>query len=274
MKVFIVGLGLIGASYALKLSHDGFEVYGYDHDERVMNQAKEDGIIESNSSLDHLSHVDLIIIALYPNATIEFLKAMHHKFKENQTITDVCGVKTSLIKNIETFYPSNLSYLTHHPMAGKEKVGYDYKEGSLFKNANLIICETRHTKDKDHERLKHLSEALEFGNVTYLSKEAHDEFIAYTSQLTHVMASALINASPSDKTIHATGDSFKDLTRIANINETLWSELFLDNQDALVKMIEGFESNLKAIKDAIINHDQPTLKQLLLKGKKGRAKYE
>lgn len=274
MTIFIVGLGLIGASYADKLSLKGYTVYGYDLDTQILDTAIKARIIAPDSNLEKIQDADLIITALYPKATIAFLKAHFHLFNESQTITDVCGIKEALLQEIDTFYPESLRYLTHHPMAGKETPGIAFKDPNMFQGANVIVCESHHTKPGDQKRMRTLIEALGFGNVAYLTPREHDQFVAYTSQLTHALAAALINSNPTKATRVATGDSFKDLTRIANINAPLWVELFKGNKKALLNTINGFEDALSTIKNAIENDDDAALEKTLLEAKKGRVSYE
>ena len=274
MKIFIVGLGLIGASYAEGLKEKGHRVYGYDQDKTTMAKAKVQNIIEKDTSINDIETADLVIIALYPEATIAFLKAHQHRFNKSQTLSDVCGIKTWLLTEIERFLPAQLNYTSHHPMAGKETPGFDAKDKTLFKDANFLIVKTAKTHKRDLERLEHIANDLNFGQISLLTPQKHDALIAYTSQLTHVMASSLILSSKDDDAIKATGNSFRDLTRIAKIHPPLWSELFLNNKTPLLQAISQFKQALSEIESLLERDDEAGLKQFLKNAKKRREFYD
>ena len=274
MNIFLVGLGLIGASYAQGLKKTEHKIFGYDQDETILKQAKQDGLIEKDSSLNDIKKADLVIIALYPKHIPLFLRQHRHLFNPKQTLTDVCGIKTWLLKEIETCLPANLHYTSHHPMAGKEISGYDAKDYTIFENANFIIVKTAQTRKDDILRLKQLATDLKFKDPSIMPAQKHDELIAYTSQLTHVIACSLTIGSNEENLNEATGNSYQDLTRIAKINADLWSELFLNNQGALLKAITDFKTALNTLETAIDNEDTTALKRLLNKAKKRRDAYD
>ena len=274
MNVFIVGLGLIGASYAEKLSKGHFTVFGYDHDETVMQKAKDANIIHNTSDLYAYEKADLIISALYPDATLQFFKQHGARFKATQTLTDVAGVKTALLKAIDSTLPANIGYLSHHPMAGKAVPGFDAKEANLFKGMHFLIIKSNRSRAIDHKRIHTLANALEVGFVSTMSAKEHDTRIAFTSQLTHVLATTLMHSEPALDTTKSTGDSFRDLTRIANINAPLWAELFTQNEACLTEAIERFELALKTIKKAIKDCDMETLHAFLKLAKARRKAYD
>lgn len=274
MNVFIVGLGLIGASYAEKLSQANFTVYGYDHDEQVMQKAKENHIIDPSSTLDSMDDAELVIAALYPKAALTFFKTHALRFTPTQTLSDVSGIKTELLEAIDACLPSSIGYLSHHPMAGKEHPGIDARDPNLFKGMNFLIVEGKRSRDVDYKHIRLLADALEVGTVSTMNAHDHDTRIAFTSQLTHVLAASLMHSEPALDTKTATGDSFRDLTRIANINAVLWSELFIDNAQALNIAIERFETALKTLKDAINDNKKETLEKLLNEAKVRRQAYD
>ena len=274
MNVFIVGLGLIGASYAEGLIKKGYKVYGYDHNPEVFQSAITYGLIEADSSLERLRDVELIILALYPKDNVLFVKKYHTLFNETQFITDVSGTKVDVVGEIESILDEKIAYTSHHPMAGKETKGIESRDHRIFKGANFLIVKTKRTKEHDEKILKKLAFDLGFKHTISVSPKEHDELIAFTSQLTHILAVGLVNSDSFEHTKFATGDSYRDLTRIAKINETLWSELFLENKEALIERINAFQNQVDDLKSMIINDDKKGLQKSLKKAKEKRESFD
>ena len=264
MKVLIVGLGLIGGAYAYRLKNKGYTVYATDLNLESIEYAKEHSYIDdgSTNALDFINDVDMIILSIYPQAILEFLKKNAKYFKENQIITDVCGVKSSFV--IEATKLSKPAiYCSHHPMAGREKSGVKFSKECKFEGANFLITPTSDTAYKTVEVLKQLGTDLGFKRITAMDIYEHDKMIGFTSQLAHAIAVSLVNSDNNpDNTKNYIGDSYRDLTRIAMINDTLWSELFLENKENLINHIENFEKNLDELKVALKNDDKKTLEAL------------
>lgn len=274
MKIFIVGLGIIGASYAEGLHQKGHQIYAYNRSERPITEGIKEGFIEKDNALDKLTACDLVVLALYPKHNIEFVKNNVHLFSPGQIITDVSGTKVWMMSEIESILPKGISYTSHHPMAGKETSGYDSKDYKMFKNANFIIVPSPRSEKRDEEVLRLIANNLNFGKITVVPAQTHDELIAFTSQLTHVLAVTLMQSDRLKETKEATGDSFRDLTRIAKINETMWSELFLENKEALVGKINDFMEELKYIKELILCEDKETLMKYLKEAKEKRKDFD
>lgn len=274
MKIFIVGLGLIGASYALGLKKAGHQIYAYNRTSEILTKAIDEGIIENDNDISHLSSADLIILGLYPKHNIEFLNHHHHFLRKNQVITDVSGTKAWMIPQIEKILPDDVSYTSHHPMAGKEVSGYNAKDENMFNGANFIIVKSRKSLEKDENILRLIAKELKFGKITVTTPEKHDELIAFTSQLTHAIAVSLVHSDHLEETPQATGDSYRDLTRIAKINETMWTELFLENKEALLKKIADFELELDNLKAMIKNHDKSKIELYLKQAKEKRKTFD
>ena len=273
MKIFIVGLGLMGASYAQKLHQIGHEVFGYDINKDVMSKALEEGFISFESDLSKLMTVDVIILALYPNDNIDFIKAHQHLFNSGAFLTDISGIKKISVSLIESILREDIRYISHHPMAGRAKKGFDGKDPDMFLNNQAIIIESKRASLKDYELLENLIKSLGFKHLKRLNPEEHDEAIAYTSQLTHIIASALMDGF-SDSYLGTTGDSFRDLTRIANINETLWTELYLNNKEALIKALNTFQHHLDLLKHSIEDDDSKTIEKILKRSRLKREAFE
>lgn len=274
-KVLIVGLGLIGGSYALGLSNKGYEVYGVDTDKDTIKFALENNYIKegSNNPSDYISKADLIIIGLYPKMILEFIEKYNHLFNEKQIITDVCGVKTSFVETAIKMC-NKAEYISHHPMAGKEKSGILYANTEMFKKANFLICPTKDNTESAINIIKQIGIDLEFGKISVMDPLKHDNMIGYTSQLTHAIAVSLVNADKEHDTKDYIGDSYRDLTRIAKINENLWSELFFENKDILISKINDFEEQLDLLKDALNNNDIESLKKIFISSNKKRKEME
>ncbi|PKK94334.1 MAG: prephenate dehydrogenase/arogenate dehydrogenase family protein [Tenericutes bacterium HGW-Tenericutes-6] len=274
MKVMIVGLGLMGGSYAEGLKQKGYDVYGLDLNEAVFEKAKAIGLIHKMSSLEMISKMDLVILALYPKDNVSFLKRNIEFFNEKQLLTDISGTKAWMMHEIDAILKPNMRYLSHHPMAGRETSGFDHRDETMFKGANAIIVLDNQSSKKDMEMLRKVLNDLEFGKITVTDPKTHDDFIAYTSQLTHILAVALVNGHEDNDVKDATGDSYRDLTRIAKINETMWTELFLENKDALLSKIDQFKQALNDLEVAIKEENALSLKEMLKKAKEKRKTFD
>ncbi|NFR86930.1 MULTISPECIES: prephenate dehydrogenase [unclassified Clostridium] len=274
MKVVIVGLGVIGGSFAMALKDAGYkDVYGIDNDKETLLKAEKlnlirRGYIDGN---EILKDADLIIISIYPKLVKDFIKNNIDNFKYGAVITDATGIKKMFINDIVNILPSNIDFVFGHPMAGREKKGIDFASSDVFKGANYILTPTSKNKEENLKLVENLAYEIGFKRVKRISPEFHDEMIGFTSQLPHSLAVALVNSDLEGRdTGSFIGDSYRDLTRIANINEDLWSELFLGNKENLLKSIESFECELDKIKDAIKNDDKESLKKLFIKSTKRR----
>ncbi len=254
MKIFIVGLGLIGASYAEGLSKK-HTIYAWNRTKERVDEAIEEGIVSSDNALSKLSEADIVILGLYPKHNIDFVHKHQSLFRAGQIVTDVSGTKQWMVPEIEKVLPEGVSYTSHHPMAGKETSGYAVKDAHIFNHANFIIVKSDRSLKKDEMVLKQIAADLHFGKVIIVDPKKHDALIAFTSQLTHVLAISLVNADRFDETKEATGDSYRDLTRIAKINAAMWSELFSENKTSLLKQIDIFQEELEHVKQ-MIKHDK------------------
>jgi Prephenate dehydrogenase len=275
MIITIVGLGVIGGSYAKALQGKGHIIYGIDSNQSSINQAKALGVIEDGGVSDKhfIGQSDLVIICLYPELTIEFIKK--HKFKKGSIITDVSGIKEFIMKEILTFLDEEVEFISGHPMAGREKRGFAYSSAEVFKGANYLLVPHKGNNKATILLMEDLIYSMGFKNVRYLSAEEHDVVIAFTSQLPHAIAVALINSSYEKYDIGSyIGDSYRDLTRIANINEELWSELFLKNKGNLIEWIGNFENQLALIKASLLEDNDEQLKRIFISSSKRREKLE
>lgn len=275
MKIGIVGLGLIGGSYAMGLSKKGHEVFGIDKSINTINYAISKGYIKDGTTDNYaiLSEMDLIILAIYPQSILKFLEKNNKYFNSNQVLTDVCGIKTSFVYKAAKLAGEAI-YLSHHPMAGKEKIGIEYADSNIFNGANYLITPIEGTPSSAIKLLETIANDLEFGRITVITPERHDKMIGFTSQLTHAIAVSLVNSDQDEETRSFIGDSYRDLTRIAMINERLWSELFLENKDELLNHIENFEAELDILKNALKTDDKEKLNELFKHSTIVRKKME
>ncbi|MBW6410843.1 prephenate dehydrogenase [Clostridium weizhouense] len=276
MRVVVVGLGVIGGSFAMALKECGYEdVYGIDVDRETLIKAKnlqliKDGFVDGK---EILKTADLVVISIYPKLVKQFIISNIDNFKDGAIITDATGIKKMFIQDIIDVLPENIDFIFGHPMAGREKKGIDFATNDVFKGANYILTPIKRNKEENLKLIESLAYKIGFKRVKRITPEYHDEMIGFTSQLPHALAVALINSDIEGRdTGSFIGDSYRDLTRIANINENLWSELFLGNKENLLKCIESFEIELDKLKDAIRDEDKESLKKLFIKSTKRREK--
>jgi prephenate dehydrogenase len=268
MSVAIAGLGVIGGSFALGLKSLGCDkVYGIDSDPGTLALARETGLIREGSTRagDILSRADLVVIALYPRLVPGFLRENLAAFRKNAVITDATGVKSALAGELEGILEGrpDLDFVLGHPMAGREKKGLAFASEVVFRGANYLICPREQNRPESLELVRDLALALGFARISFVSPAVHDAAIAYTSQLTHAMAVALMTSDEAGRdTGRFIGDSFRDLTRIAKMNEDLWSELFLENREHLLTAMERFSGELEKIRRALETGDAEALKAL------------
>ena len=268
MRILIVGLGVIGGGYAMALKKAGYtEVYGIDKNIDTLKKAEKLGIIKKGyiDEGEIIQDADIIVLAVYPNLVKDFIVRNISKFKDNAVITDVTGIKQLFIDDVISILPNNIDFVFAHPMAGREKKGIDYATNEVFKDANFIITVTEKNKDENIRLIEELAYKMGFKNIKRVSPKVHDEIIAFTSQLPHALAVALINSDIEGRdTGKFIGDSYRDLTRIANINESLWSQLLLGNKENLLKAIYNFQEELYKIKYYIENENKEKLEELFI----------
>lgn len=276
MRIVVVGLGVIGGSFTMALKEAGYDdVYGIDINEESLEKAKNLGLIKDGFTDGNgiIKSADFIIISLYPRLVKKFILDNKENFKDGAIITDATGIKKMFIDDIINILPENIDFVFGHPMAGREKKGIDFASSTVFKGANYILTPVARNKEENLKMIEDLVYKIGFKRVRRITPEYHDEMIGYTSQLPHSLAVALVNSDVEGReTGNFIGDSYRDLTRIANINEDLWSELFLGNKENLLKSIENFEIELDKIKYAIENDDKETLRELFIKSTKRREK--
>lgn len=264
--ILVVGLGLIGGSYAMALSKRGYTVFAVSKEQDDIDYAKEKGIIKDGSTevdSKFISNADIIIFALYPHIFVDWMKKYGQYISPGTLITDVTGVKGAVIDRINDFVPEGAEFIAAHPMAGKEVYGVQNADDGIFHDANFIIVPTRDNTPSAIEKCRLLGEILGFKTISYLNPKQHDEMVAFLSQLTHCIAVSLMCANGDPNLVNYTGDSFRDLTRIANINEEMWSELFLLNKQALLYEMDCYRVCFDKLYNAINDGDEQTIKSMM-----------
>ena len=276
-KILIVGLGVIGGGYAEALTKSGYSVTCITKEQKDIDYAIERGIIHTGTTLVDESIIkssDLIVFALYPTVFMEWMKNYAHLIKAGTLITDVTGVKCGVIEKIQELLPPGVEFISAHPMAGRERSGVEYADKNVFIGANYIVTPTEKNTPEAIEICKELGRILGFKKISVLSPERHDEMIAFLSQLTHCIAVSLMNCNSTPELERYTGDSFRDLTRIAKINENMWSELFIMNKDALIYEMDAFIKEFSAFRELIKNEDTQTMKEKMRASTKRRTLFD
>ena len=276
-KVLIVGLGMIGGSYAEKLSALGFEVGALARRQSTLDYALEHGLIahgQTEVTRDYVSQFDLVVSALYPKAFLAWVEKYQDFLRSGAVITDVTGVKRAVVPAVQGMLRPDLEFVPAHPMAGSERSGVEYANCGVFSGANFIITPTERNTPEGIELIRTLGCILGFRHIAMLSLEEHDEMIGFLSQLTHCIAVTLMTCKESENLAEYTGDSFRDLTRIARINEHMWTELFLDNKDELLAQMDLFLGQFIRLRDALSGGDTETMKEMMRLSTARRAAFD
>lgn len=275
-NILIVGLGLIGGSYALGLSKQGYQVNAIDIDQASIEYALDNNLIKKGSWQNDeqlIREADLIIMALYPLTMIKWINDNQIYFKKDVLITDVSGVKSKIVATIQNLLTKG-SFIASHPMAGKEVSGAKNSDDTIFYKANFIITPTIKNNQEEIAEIKQLAQILNFKQIVTLSCEKHDEMIGFLSQLTHVIAMSLMNCREIEHLSSYTGDSFRDLVRIAKINEEMWSELFLLNKDKLLNEIDNFILEMQNFRKYLADEDVEKIKSSMIESTKRKVLFD
>lgn len=273
MNIGIIGLGLIGGSLAKSIkAQTAHSVFGIDLDNETMTLARLCGAIDGVLDKDTVSGCDLLFLALSPQAAIDWVKDNAKEISKSATVIDMCGVKRVVCKELSAVAEENgFAYIGGHPMAGKERGGFVNSSDDLFNGASMILTPDEKTDIAMLEQLKAFFTDLGFSNITFTTPEEHDSIIAYTSQLAHITSSAYVKSPTAQMRRGFSAGSFKDMTRVARLDEVMWTELFLDNADHLSRELEGLIEHLNEYLAALKSGDADTLRQLLKDGKEKKS---
>ncbi|MBR6807270.1 MAG: prephenate dehydrogenase/arogenate dehydrogenase family protein [Clostridia bacterium] len=276
-KILIVGLGLLGGSYAKALRRFGFHISAITKEQSSIDYALREGIIDEGSTeLDEglIGEADLVIFALYPHVFVEWIAENQKLLKSGALITDVTGVKGSIVYKIQDMLRDDVEFIAAHPMAGREVSGVENSTEKMFFGANYIVTPTEKNTPEAVSTCLELGRLLGFSNVTTLSPEEHDEMIGFLSQLTHCIAITLMTCNDKENMEKFTGDSFRDLTRIARINDVMWSELFVANKDALLRQMDMFAEKFSSLRNMLESEDIDGMREMMRHSTSRRALFD
>ena len=276
-KILIVGLGLLGGSYAQSLTRQGYYVTAITRKQSTIDYAVEHDLITKGSAFvdpELIKEANLIVFALYPHVFVEWIKQNGHLIQPKTVITDVTGVKECIVYDIQAMLPDGVEFIAAHPMAGKETAGVEYADEKIFRNANYIVVPTEKNSLDTVELCGDLGETLGFREISVLSPKKHDQMIAFLSQLTHCIAVSLMCACDAPDLDRYTGDSFRDLTRIANINDEMWSELFLSNRETLLSEMDNYRESFEKLYNTIKNGDREEMREMMRLSTARRKKFD
>ena len=277
MKILIVGLGLIGGSYAEALSKKGYEVGAIDQKQEAIDFALHKGYIASGKTSvdkDYVGKFDIVVCALYPHAFVEWIEKYQNCLKSGAIVTDVTGVKGGVVCDVQNALRKDVEFIAAHPMAGRECSGVENAKAEIFEGANYIVVPTEKNTQEAIELCKDLGRELGFKHISELSVKQHDETVGFLSHLTHCIAVSLMVCKESGHLADYTGDSFRDLTRIAKINDEMWSELFLLNKDEIVEQMNLFEQHFGKLKECIQNDDREGIREMMRLSTKRRKVFD
>lgn len=265
-EILIVGLGVIGGGYARALTRQGYRVSCITKEQKDIDYAVAHGIIHSGYTEPRpeiLAAAELVVLALYPHTAVEWMRENQNFLRPGTLVTDVTGVKARFIREMQAFLRTDIEFISAHPMAGRESSGVEYSNDEVFRGANYIVVPTDRNTREGIAVCRRLGEILGFGRISELDAESHDRMIAFLSQLTHCIAVALMNCHQGAGLESYTGDSFRDLTRIAKINDEMWSELFLWNREALLAQMEVFEKTFDRLRGMLERGDREGMREMM-----------
>lgn len=274
MKIAIIGLGLIGGSLARTIKlHTDATVYGCDLDPMTIEQAELMGAIDAELTDDDLRQCDLTLVALYPSAIIEWIGAHAADFKPGALVIDCGGVKRVICEAVSPMAAGQAwRFIGGHPMAGREFSGFRYARDDLFDKASMILCPGGDEDLDVLQRARDFFLDIGFRRVQFTTPEVHDEMIAYTSQLAHIVSSAYVKCPLADRHRGFSAGSFADMTRVARLNEDMWTELFFDNREALLPVLEDLTERVAEYRDALRDGDRAEMKRLLREGRETKER--
>ena len=276
-KILIVGLGLLGGSYARILKRFGFHISAITKEQSSIDYALSEGFIDEGSTeLDEkiTGEADIVIFALYPHVFVEWIEKNQSLLKSGALITDVTGVKCSIVYKIQEILRTDVEFIAAHPMAGREVSGVENSTDKMFVGANFIVTPTDKNTQSAINTCMELGRLLGFSNVTTLSPEEHDEMIGFLSQLTHCIAITLMTCNDKENMEKFTGDSFRDLTRIARINDLMWSELFIENKEVLLNQMDIFINKFNELKSMLEKEDVDSMRKMMRHSTERRALFD
>jgi len=267
--VGIVGLGLIGGSLAKAYKRYGHKVYAFNRSPKVLERAIGEGVVNGELTKERLAECDLVLVCVYPAATLKYLEENGQYFGSKPIVMDCCGTKRVVVDDaLKIAEKYGFTYVGGHPMAGRQFSGYEYSFESMYDGAPMVIVPKDLSDEALIARVKELIAPAGFGRYSVTTASKHDQMIAFTSQLAHVVSNAYVKSPTSRSHKGFSAGSYKDLTRVAWLNPEMWAELFMDNKENLLFELNSIIDSLTQYKDAMVNDDLPGLIQLLDEGRK------
>ncbi len=275
MILGVVGLGLIGGSFAKAYAAAGETVFGFDTDKSVLDFALLSGVVKEKLTKENVGECDLLIIAVYPEAAAEYLNSVADNIGSKTVVIDACGTKRKVYDMcLPIAQKHGFTYLGGHPMAGTHQSGYKYARANLFHNAPMVIVPPDFGDIRLLDRVKELLSPAGFGSISVTTAEEHDKMIAFTSQMPHIISNAYIKSPTAESHKGFSAGSYKDLTRIAWLNPELWAQLFTENKDFLLEELDFFINSLEKYKAALENENFKELVALLDEGRRRKAEVD
>jgi len=265
-RFLIVGLGLLGGSYAKALKKQGCTVEAVTRSQDSIDYALEQGIVDGGAAFpdpDIIGRADVVVLALYPEVLLGWVKENQRYFKSGALITDVTGVKGCVVYDLQAMLRQDVEFIAAHPMAGRETLGVRNADDGIFRGANYIVTPTDKNTPQAIEACEQLGRMLGFARISRLSPQDHDRMIGFVSQLTHCIAVTLMTCNDIEHLERYTGDSFRDLTRIAKINDEMWSQLFLANRPALLEQMDQFSAQFQKLRDQLAAGDTQAMRDMM-----------
>ena len=273
-SVCIVGLGLLGGSYAMALSRKGHSVTAIDRDPAAIAYGLDRGLIQKGATADYaplLQAAGLVVLCLYPHSILPWLSENQNLLSPGCLLTDVCGVKGGIVEEAQALLRRDVEFVPAHPMAGRERGGFTASTDDLYVGASMILTPDKRTDMRLLETLKDFFLDLGFAGLTFSTPEEHDRIIAFTSQLAHIVSSAYVKSPEAQRRRGFSAGSFQDMTRVARLDEDMWTELFLDDEDFLTKELDELIGHLTDYRDALQSKDAQRLHDLLKEGREKKA---
>ena len=275
MTIGIVGLGLIGGSFARAYHAAGWQVFAHDVDASTLSFAQMAGAVDAPLSMDNLASCDLVLICVYPQAAVDYLRAAAPHIGKKPVVIDCCGTKRVVC---DACFPLakqyGFTYLGGHPMAGTHNSGFKYARENLYHGAPMVIVPPRYDDITLLQRVKDLLTPAGFGSISVTTADEHDAMIAFTSQLAHVVSNAYIKSPTAGSHKGFSAGSYKDMTRVAWLNPQMWAELFLENRDYLLHELDILAENLNRYSEALRKENLPELIQLLDEGRRRKEEVD
>lgn len=272
----VIGLGVMGGSFCARLKELGWRVYGFDLNSQSLKTARKKGWIDEGFAdfSQGLSDCEMLIFCIYPSLLKDWIAKWQNFFAPGTLLLEISGVKRAIMNPVQNILREDVELMAIHPMCGRESKGIEHADPRIFDHANFILIPEPGNTATAIVKVSALAKDLGCENISVLTPEEHDEMIAFLSQLTHVIAVSLMDTHENEHLVEYTGDSFRDLTRIASINEDMWSELFLLNKDMLLSEIRQFQSTLDGFARALENEDKKTMKDMMILSTKRRKKFD